>query len=145
MTLQEVKQKLLDIKPAAFEPDWYLLPWFNPAVCEYYVANAVEIVPTAIRWGQGKPFCCHLNSLEHASTHPGSVPYWGMQYLEWAPVYGQEVAASWEVHSIAVEPDGTVIDSGEYVPAKTRYVMVPWSWQLHDLLTKGMERRPYDR
>lgn len=136
-TLQDVKQKLCSIHPGIFEPDDYLAAWFNPAVAQYYVEHAVEIVPTSIRWGQGKPFQCHLNSLTYACEHPGAIPYFGFQYLEWASVGGEEAAASWEVHSIAVEQDGTVIDSGEYVPAATRYVMIPWDWKLHNLIAVG--------
>mgnify|MGYP001082644186 CR=1 FL=1 len=136
MTLRDVKDRLLAIQHGAFEPDWYLSKWFNPEGARYYVANAVEVIPTSIRWGVGKACQCHLNSLSYALQHPGSVAWFGMQYLEWAPVAGLPVEPTWEVHSIAVEPDGTVIDSGEYQPRVTRYVMVPWDWQLHDLLAQ---------
>lgn len=140
MDLEDVKEKLLSIHSAGFEPDWYLLPWFNPAVCKFYLEHAVEVIPTSIRWGNGKPFQCHWNSLEYATEHPGATPWFGFQYLQWASLNGEPIEASWELHSWVVEVDGSIIDSGQYEPAATRYVGVPWSWALHDLIAASGEQ-----
>jgi hypothetical protein len=130
-TLQSVKDYLLSIQHGVFEPDDYLKAWLPPAVCTYFLEHAVEIIPKAIRWGIGRPFECHRNALEYAAEHPGTTPYFGFQYA--LRLDGE----SWELHSFAMEPDETVIDSGTEAPQCVRYFAVEWSWELYDLIAKN--------
>ncbi|MCC2642035.1 MAG: hypothetical protein K0S45_2448 [Nitrospira sp.] len=126
--LQGIKEKLLSIDPGVFEPDCYLEAWFDPAVCRYLLDNAMEILPTAIRWGVGRPCECQRSALEYASGHPRATPWFGFQLLK---LRGD--MWSWEVHSSALEEDGTIIDSGTEEPEYVRYFAVPWSWELYAL------------
>lgn len=135
-TLQDVKDYLLSIQDGVFEPEDYLEAWLTPSVCTYFIEHAVEVVPKRIQWGIGKPFQCHMNTLTYAAAHDGATPWFGMQYLQWADAMGGESAASWELHSWVVEADGSIVDSGEYVPEVTRYIGVKWSWELFDLMKR---------
>ena len=135
-TFQDVKDFLLSKEQGIFEPDDYIGAWFKPAVSTYFIGHAVEVISKTIRWGEGLVFQCHRNALTYASEHPGSTPWFGFQYLQWASVTGEASAASWEVHSWVVEANGAIVDSGEYVPEATRYFGVPWSWELYDLIAK---------
>ena len=134
--LQDVKDFLLRIQHGVFEPDDYLEAWMPPSLSTYFIERATEVFPTSIQWGIGLPFQCHLNSLNYAAEHPGTTPYFGYQYLQWASVCGEESAASWELHSWVVEADCSIVDSGQYVPEATRYVGVPWSWELYGAIAK---------
>lgn len=128
MTLEHVKAKLLSIHPGAFEEEDYLAAWINPGVAQYFLANYVEVVPKAIRFRAGRPYQCHRNSLEFAAGHPGAVPYLGFQLFD---LYGEWW---WYLHSFVIDADGTLMDSGMETET-ARYFGVPWSWELHDLLT----------
>ena len=134
-TLRDVKEFLLRKEQGTFEPDSYLEAWMSTAVSTYFLERAVEVIPTAIRFGIGRPFECHRNSLEYASGHPGATAWFGFQNLH---LEGEEEA--WYLHSFATEPHGTLIDSGEYVPQAVRYFAVEWSWQLFNLMRKRVDQ-----
>lgn len=128
--LQDVKEYLLLKQQGAFEPDDYLGAWYEPTLCAYFLERAVEIVPKTIRFGIGLPYQCHMNSLTYAGEHPGSVAFFGFQ---WRRHLGEDC---WDLHSFVVDQDGTLIDSGEHVLDEVRYFGVPWSVELHDVITK---------
>lgn len=128
--LQQVKERLLSIETGDFEPDWYLSKWLPPAVCEYFLNNVIEVFPSSVQWGVGKPGRCHLNAMEYAMENLGATPFFGLQYC----AMWEGEAPTWEVHSWVVLPDGSIIDSGRYVPEVVRYVGIKWSAKLMEML-----------
>ena len=81
-------------------------PAICPGVCKYFLDHAVEIIPTTIGLQYGpNPYKCHVNALEYAAGHPGAFQWFGFQYLF------LEGGETWELHSFAIEADGTLINS----------------------------------
>lgn len=85
----------------------------------YFFDNAVVLRPRKVVYNVGRPLDCHRNALEYASSHPGATPYFGWRLLS------DEEGYLWWLHSIVVDQDGTVLDSGD-AATDPIYVVIPW-------------------
>lgn len=104
-TLALIKQNLLRLHPATFDPDDFLARWFPPAVSNLFLAHAVEMRCKAMTVHRisGPPLQCFATAGLHATKNPDLVPCLGF-ILTNEPEWG---GWHWWLHARCVNPART--------------------------------------